>query len=38
VKKAFFASAVMAALLISAAAVISDSQMPQQSFLQSAPS
>jgi len=38
VKKALFASAVMAALLISAAAVVSDSQMPHQPFLQSAPS
>jgi hypothetical protein len=38
VKKALYASALMAALLISAAAVISDSQMPHQPFLPSAPS
>jgi hypothetical protein len=34
VKKALFASAVMAILLISATAVISDGQVPRQPFLQ----
>jgi hypothetical protein len=33
-----FVSAVMAAVLISAAAIVSDSRMPHQPFLQSPPS
>jgi hypothetical protein len=38
VKKALFASAIMAAVLISATAVVSDSRMPRQPFLQLPPS
>jgi hypothetical protein len=37
VKKALFASVVMAVLLISATAVVSDSRMPHQPFLQLPP-